>query len=264
MTPAELRQLVRDALGPDIAVDDYINGGGQGALFRAKRAGADVAVKVFDEDENPERVVHEVEALTDVDSPFVVKALDAGMIALPGGGEVPYIVYEYLAGDNLIGMIGTRPDGPTLIRIGRDIGEAIETLWRARIVHRDVKPGNIIQLADRFVLVDIGLAKHLDRSGVTLPGQRPGTPGYMSPEQALGQPLSIRADIFSLGVTLYELAAGVHPFGRNQARIGRNEAVPLKDRRADLPDGFCRLVTGMLAARSPRRPRRVVADLEAM
>ncbi len=219
---------------------------------------------MFDEDENAERVVHEVEALTELDSPHLVKAFDAGMISLPTGDEVPYIVYEYLAGANLTGMIGTNPDAPTLVRIGRHVGEAIETLWDARIVHRDVKPANIIQLPDRFVLVDIGLAKHLDRSGVTLPGQRPGTRGYMAPEQALGQPLSIRADIFSLGVSLYELASGVHPFGRNQARIGRDVPTSLIGRRADLPEPLCRLVMKMLAARPQNRPRQLVADFEVM
>jgi eukaryotic-like serine/threonine-protein kinase len=264
MTAAEFLQFVRDALAPGVAIEDYLNGGGQGALFRGKRDEADVAVKVFNHDENPERVIHEIEALADLDSPYLIKALDGGMIRLPSDDEVPYMIYEYLDGPNLCAMVGTQPPAATLVKIGRDIGEALETLWEARIVHRDVKPGNIVQLPDRFVLIDIGLAKHLDRSGVTHPHHRPGTQGYMSPEQWSGQSLSIRADIFALGVTLYEVASGVHPFGGVQARIGSATPKSLADLRVDLPAPFCRFVAKMMAARSPLRPRRVVSDFEGM
>jgi serine/threonine-protein kinase len=111
-----------------------------------------------------------------------------------------------------------------------------------------------MQTAARNVLVDIGFAKHLDRSMLTVAGN-PGTPGFMSPEQFGGRRnLTNRSDAYSLGLTLYVLAAGHHPFGRDQARIGRVPFAPLATHRPDLPPAFCVLIDAMLNPIAHLRP----------
>jgi serine/threonine-protein kinase len=265
MSPDEFLAFAKVAFDNKIDITTFLKAGGQGALMRGVINGQDVAVKVFDTDEDPLRVIHEVEALAQIDSAYLPKVVDAGQVRLPTGEDVPFVVYEFLDGSDLTGLIGTSPDVLTIKTVGLHVATAIDVLWRDRIVHRDIKPANIMTVAGRYVLVDIGCAKHLDRTGVTLPNHRPGTKGYMSPEQAVGQPLTSRSDIYSLGVALYEIATGVHPFGRNQMAIVRG-AVPLlaSQHRPDLPDTLVRLLARMLIARSPRRPRSVADEFAAL
>jgi len=111
-----------------------------------------------------------------------------------------------------------------------DISLGIEVLWNERIVHRDIKPGNIIRRDNGdFVIIDLGIAKHLDRTVATRTGFTLGTPGYMSPEQAAGHRiLTFRSDLFCLGILIYELISGNHPFGRIQEQIGQRTPPSLK------------------------------------
>lgn len=177
------------------------------------------------------------------------------------GVDMNLVAYELHSGGDLTALLapGAQPLAEAeLAKIGQDIGSAADALWARRIVHRDIKPANIVRASNgTYVLVDVGLARHVDRSGLTGAGLAVGTPGYMSPEQARGRrDLTVHSDAFALGITLYEIAAKVHPFGRDQVRIMRG-LVPaeLKTHRGDLSDAICRGIHRMMSVRSAARPR---------
>lgn len=136
------------------------------------------------------------------------------------GQRVVYFTEEWVNGQDLRTMLRER--GPLsfreVVRLGIDIAQAIDALWSEHIVHRDVKPGNIVRRSatGEFLLLDLGSA--LDLNAATTPartGRMPGTRMYFSPERMTAtrlQTLDHRSDLFSLGIVLYEAATGVHPF----------------------------------------------------
>jgi serine/threonine-protein kinase len=205
---------------------------------------------------DPRRIERELCALRAFDCPHLVKVVDTLSVDIEGSRH-EVVAYEFLDGHDLTTLVqpsAARIDLATLKNVGEHVSIAIEHLWMKRIVHRDIKPANIMQTATRNVLVDIGFAKHLDRSMLTV-GGNPGTRGFMSPEQFGGRRnLTNRSDAYSLGLTLYLLAAGQHPFGFDQPRIGRVPFAPLVTHRPDLPAPFCDLVDAMLQPVAHLRP----------
>jgi serine/threonine protein kinase/tetratricopeptide (TPR) repeat protein len=145
------------------------------------------------------------------DHPHIVTVHDIG----EERGQ-PYIVTQYVEGgslDALQGKADRRLAMPEALRIGSEVCQALSYAHARGIVHRDVKPGNIwLTRQGTAKLGDFGLAAGLDLSRVTAEGQLLGTSAYMSPEQALGQDVGARADLYSLGIVLYELVAGRRPF----------------------------------------------------
>ena len=143
--------------------------------------------------------------------------------AIEQEGDLIFIVEELVEGEPLSRMIARGPiPEADLCRIGRGVAEALAAAHEKEIVHRDIKPDNIIVNGNRVKVLDFGIAKQLgdQASSSTSPtafmtqqGMIIGTVQYMSPEQALGKPLDFRTDIFSLGVVLYEAATGRLPFG---------------------------------------------------
>jgi serine/threonine protein kinase len=108
------------------------------------------------------------------------------------------------------------------------MAEVLDILWARRIVHRDIKPANILRRSEgSFILIDFGIAKFLDRTTYTRWGMSLGTPGYMSPEQVSApRSLTVKSDIFALGITAFESICGTHPFSCNQQLIMQNSAHP--------------------------------------
>jgi eukaryotic-like serine/threonine-protein kinase len=255
-TPPDPLGAIRAAMPADYTIDDHINSGGQGSVFRGSVNGTPAAIKVYSPTSDPRRIERELTALRAIDCPHLVKVLRTTPIDI-GGTRHDVIAYELLEGHDLNEHLvaGRRLDAAALARLGLEVGTAIEHLWAKRIVHRDVKPANIMETATRNVLVDVGLARHLDRSALTMVGAVAGTPGYMSPEQAGGRRnLTNRSDVFSLGLTLYELATGVHPFGRDQRVVGHFPFASVGSLRKDLPTGLCALIDSMLHPVAHRRP----------
>jgi len=204
-------------------IDSFISAGGMGSVYRALHVMLDktVAVKVIKNelvtsDEIVARFQREARAASNLNHPNIVSIYDLGQT--PDG--TLYIAMEFIDGPSLKQVI--RRDGPFTPRQSIDIlaqvASALSTSHRKHIVHRDLKSDNLMLASegDRTVvkLVDFGIAKTFDDSTqLTAAGYMLGTPHYMSPEQAAGKPVDHRADLYSLGVILYETLTGVVPFG---------------------------------------------------
>lgn len=197
--------------------------GGSAEVYRARDgAGDEVALKLLKGDLGADerfrrRFSREVEAAMQVEHPRVVRTL--------GHGEVDgtlYLVQELIDGPSLAGAIATNPAGMQLERIVRITDQAaagLDAIHEAGIVHRDVKPQNILLDADdNAYIADFGLARDqkADRSVLTAHGQMLGSVLYMAPEQIRGEELDRRADIYAMGCVVYECVTGRSPFGDRQ------------------------------------------------
>lgn len=258
---------LRSVLPTGVTVSGPLGGGGQGTVFRGVCDGTNAAVKVFKPNADTRRVDREIELLSELTCPYVVRLL-RHLSATLDNDPVRILAYELHDGGDLnqhLLQAAPAVSPSALIKIGTEVATAINTLWSKRIVHRDIKPANIVRAADgRYVLVDVGFARHLDRSDLTI-GGAPGTPGFRSPEQARGRKaLTIHSDVFSLGVTLYALASKAHPFG------GRDLGMPVPvnlaplTARGDLPAGFVKIVEQMLDFTPAKRPTDAAARLAAL
>jgi hypothetical protein len=177
--------------------------------------GALVAVKVLHptttESANARlRLAREVETMRRVRSPFVAEVLDADV-----AGEFPYIVTRYVPGPTLEAMVrGRGPlSGSGLRRLAYGTAEALTAIHAAGVVHRDLKPGNVMLADDRPVVIDFGIAQSPDATRLTQTGLVMGTPGYLAPEVIEGRPSSPASDVHSWGATMAYAATGRAPFG---------------------------------------------------
>ncbi|MCA9174458.1 MAG: serine/threonine protein kinase [Planctomycetales bacterium] len=180
-------------------------------------------------------------------------------------GPAPYLVMPLFTGRSLQDWVD-REGSLTVeesLRVLCQTAAALEAAHARGIIHRDVKPGNIlIEEGGRVLLSDFGLARAADEAGLTRTGVLAGTPQYMSPEQALGEPLDDRSDLFSLGSVLYFMLSGKTPFCRdgNAGTMGillaicHHPHLPIDHHRAGLADEVIALSESLLAKQPVRRP----------
>jgi tRNA A-37 threonylcarbamoyl transferase component Bud32 len=228
--------LVGMELSGRYRLDAQIGSGGMSTVYRAFDGVLErrVAVKLMhreiaSDSDQLERFRRESRAVAQLSHPHLVGVIDAG----EDDGR-PYIVFEYVEGETLkdrIRRAGRLPIDEAVayaIEIARGLGAA----HAQNLVHRDVKPQNIlIDEEGSAKVTDFGIARSLDEDGLTADGRVLGTTDYVSPEQALGRPVTGQSDIYSLGVVLYEMLTGEVPFtGENQV------AVAMKHVREELPD----------------------------
>ncbi len=207
-----------------------IGEGGMGSVYRAHdpRLDREIAIKLMHpylsrQPNFQERFLKEARAAARLNHPGIVKVHDSGQ-----AGDVLYIVMEFLPGDNLKQLlIRTRKAQEWLsideaAHLIRQVCLAVEYSHQHGVFFRDIKPDNIMfknepveDLPYRPIITDLGLAKLADEISITRDGESMGTPAYMSPEQALGQPTDARSDLYSLGVLFFELATGQLPFEVN-------------------------------------------------
>jgi serine/threonine protein kinase len=203
------------AIGP-YRLQDRLGEGGMGVVHLARDPqGRPVAIKVLhtaatESDNACLRLAREVETMRRVRSPFVAEVLDADVT-----GEFPYIVTRYVPGTTLDEMVRTRGplSGSGLRRLAYGTAEALTAIHAAGVVHRDLKPGNVMLADDRPVVIDFGIAQAGDATRLTQTGLVMGTPGYLAPEVIEGQPSSPASDVHSWGATMAFAATGRPPYG---------------------------------------------------
>src|SRR6202045_2484017 len=232
-------------LGGRYRLDAQIGRGGMSTVYRAFDIVLErpVAIKLMhreiaSDSDQLERFRREARSVAQLSHPHIVTVIDAGEELSPDGQHpgvsTPYIVLEYVEGETLKDLI--RREGPLevpqaiayAIEIARALGAAHERL----IVHRDVKPQNVLIGAEGGAkITDFGIARTLTEEGLTMDGRVLGTTDYVSPEQALGQPVTGQSDLYSLGIVLWEMLAGEVPY-KGETQV----AVAMKHVREDLPD----------------------------
>ncbi|MGQ5263594.1 protein kinase domain-containing protein [Micromonospora sp. ZYX-F-536] len=252
-------------LGDRYRLGERVATGGMGAVWRGTDVllEREVAVKVLlpslvADPEFTARFRAEARMLAALRHPGVVAVHDVGQAVLADGSRVDYLVMEYVEGEPLSARVrGTgRLDPATTMSVLAQAADALHTAHLAGIVHRDVKPGNLLVKADgRVVLVDFGIARSTTMAGLTAANMVLGTASYMSPEQATGQQVSPATDVYALGAVAYFCLAGQPPFdGDNPLAVAlrhaQEEPAPLP---ADTPPAVAAVVARALAKRPEDR-----------
>jgi serine/threonine protein kinase len=176
--------------------------------------------------------------------------------------ESPFIVMQYVSGESLQSRIDR--DGPLdlceILRIGLQVADGLSAAHHQGLVHRDIKPSNILleEAVDRALISDFGLARAADDASLTRTGFHPGTPLYMSPEQACGQIVDARSDLFSLGSMLYTMSTGRPPFRAENIlsvmrRITDSEPTPIQEINPHIPAWLCSIIQKLMAKESANR-----------
>ncbi len=215
-------QLLGTVVDHRYQVLEVLGEGGMGTVYRVRHTSLDreFALKALRRDlaqdaDLSARFVHEARAAAAISHPSVVRITDYGELS---SGQ-PYFVMELLTGQLLSQLI--RDSGPLeperTMAILRQVAEGLEAAHQAGIVHRDLKPDNIhigrsLAGSDLVTVLDFGLAKVAGTSKLTREGIVFGTPHYMSPEQAAGEPATSQTDIYALGIVAYQMLTGRLPF----------------------------------------------------
>ncbi len=275
-----------DGVGP-YRVLRALGEGGMGRVLLAldERLGRHVALKVLSgpvagDPVARERLVREARAISRITHPNVAALYDIG----EQEGDV-YLAMEYVEGEPLSRRLERGPLAVAdLVALGAQIADALDAAHRQGVVHRDIKPGNVLLKSDGTAkVVDFGLAMRLEMppgslpsepsdgpdSRITRTGFTAGTISYMSPEQARGEVPDHRSDLFSLGIVLYEAATGLLPFSRSSplataASILRDDPRPMKSLRPELPSAFVETVGRCLEKDPAKRPASAAAVAAAL
>jgi len=228
--------VIGTLLNARFRLEEQIGSGGMSTVYRAYDTTLErwVAIKLMHRDitedsDQLERFRREARAVARLNHPHVVTVIDFG----EDDGR-PYIVLEFVEGETLkqrIRRLGRLPVGEA-VAYAIEIGRALSAAHAERLVHRDVKPQNVLIDAEgRAKVTDFGIARSLEAHGLTATGRVLGTTDYVSPEQALGHEVTEQSDVYSLGVVLYEMLIGEPPF-KAESQV----AVAMKHVQQPMPD----------------------------
>src|SRR6202042_2478735 len=243
-------------LGP-YRLQDRLGEGGMGVVHLARDSqGGLGAVKVLrpntTESVNARlRLTREVETMRRVRSAFVAEVLDADVT-----GEFPYIVTRYVPGPTLEAMVRSRGplSGSGLRLLAYGTAEALTAIHAAGVVHRDLKPGNVMLTDDRPVVIDFGIAQSPDATRLTQTGLVMGTPGYLAPEVIEGAPSSPASDVHCWGATMAYAATGRMPFGGGSYEAIFYRIVSGRPDLEGVPAPLVPLISAALARDPAHRP----------
>jgi serine/threonine protein kinase len=244
-------------------VEREIGSGGMGRVFCAfeRTHGRRVAIKFLDPKQHgdPVRFAAEAEIVEGLDHPAIVPYVAHGVTS----DGAPYLAMAWLEGETLAARLARgRLEVASAVAVGRRVADALAHLHARDIVHRDIKPSNVMLVANdpaQAIVIDLGIAKDLAApESLTQTGQMIGTPGYMAPEQMMGEKIDERADLFSLGCLLYQAISGAPPFSGTAAmeilaRVLLEDPAPLEERRPGIPDRLAALVHALLNKRADER-----------
>ena len=249
--------------------------GGIGVVYRAtdRALARDVAIKVLradltDNDSLTERFLREARAAAALRHDNVVTVHGVGQ-----HGEQPYLVMEYVPGGSLADRLLRKGKLPwsEVIRLGVEVAASLAAAHARGVVHRDVKPGNVLWDAEagRYKLTDFGLAKAIDDVSLTRTGTLVGTPEYLSPEQAEGGTVDARSDLFSLGALLYAAGTGDSPFHADSTigvlhRVRTLSPPSLSRVRPDCPGDLAKVVDRLLTKNPNHRYQSAGAVVEEL
>jgi serine/threonine-protein kinase len=272
-----LRDDLQNALGGSYTLERELGGGGMSRVFIAQDTslGRTVVVKVLPPEMagsvNFDRFRREIQLAARLQHACIVPVLAAG-----AADGIPYYTMPFIDGESLRRKLARGGELPVAdaVRILRDMAEALSYAHEQGVVHRDIKPDNVLLGKHHAQVADFGVAKALSAStqaeGMTSVGVALGTPAYMAPEQAAGDPqIDHRADIYALGVTAYEMLSGTTPFaGRSPQSMLAAHATespqPLEVVRPTVPAPLAALVNRCLAKRAADRPQSADEVLEAL
>ena len=262
--------MLQRALGANYTIQRELGGGGMSLVFvaRDESLGRDVVVKILMPDLaatlNVERFTREIKLVAKLQQANIVPVLTAG-----AAGALPFYSMPFIEGLNLRQRMQHAPQ-PGLgesVRILGDIARALEYAHEHGVVHRDIKPENVLLSGGTAVVTDFGIAKAIN-AALTQPrvktltgaGSSVGTPGYMSPEQAAGDHVDERTDLYAWGVVAYELISGRHPFpGKKTAQQLIAAQIAEKpepiDECCDVPAPLASLIMSAMEKEPGERPQ---------
>ena len=199
------------------------------------------------------RFLEEADRMQRLDAPGLVKLLEAGL--LPDGR--PYLAMPLLDGETLAARLRRGPLPATVaVRYFEVLARAVHALHTAGMVHRDVKPENVMVVDDSPVLLDFGIARDIDddTTTTTAEGRVRGTPAYMAPERFFGAAASVRSDVYELGVVLYTMLVGRLPWGSEKNVTERLNPASPRDAGADVSSSLAAVILRALSTRPEMRP----------
>ena len=269
------------ALGGSYTIERELIGGGMAQVFVGEDhdLARKVVIKILPPElaasVSAERFRREILTVARLQHPHIVPILKAGEI-----DGIPYFVMPYVDGESLDVRLRRTPTLGVREALGimKDVARALAFAHERNVVHRDIKPGNILLASGSATVTDFGVSKALSSArrsgekgaGLTNTGMSLGTILYMAPEQAAGDPeIDGRADIYALGVTAYEMLSGAAPFANLNPREMLTARLtlpplPLSSVRKDVPAGLERLIARCLAIDPADRPQTAAALVEAL
>ncbi len=278
----EFDSQIREAFGAQYILERELTGGGMSRVFLAteRALNRQVVIKVLPPDlaagVNRERFRREIQLAAQLQHPHIVPLYAAGEF-----GELLYYTMPFIEGESLKHALhGEKVQRFTpreVVRILHDVVDALAYAHERGVIHRDIKPGNVLRSGSHAVVTDFGVAKAISASmpsvGMTASGMVIGTPAYMAPEQLAGDPAADqRVDIYAVGLLAYELLTGSAPFDcpspaeTMAAQLTRAPA-PIENVRTDVPPALRALVMRCLAkdpAARPQQAKDLLAELDDM
>jgi hypothetical protein len=265
---SEFAALLQSALAPQYTLERELTGGGMSRVFVATDValGRKVVVKVLPPElaagVNHERFRREIQVAAQLQHPHIVPLLSAGE-----KGTLIWYTMPFIAGHSLREGLarGDKYSVKDVVRILRDVAEALDYAHGMGVIHRDIKPGNVLLLGSHALVTDFGVAKAISAampsSGFTSAGMAIGTPAYMAPEQIAADPAADhRMDLYALGLLGYEMLTGQVPFKEDSpqktmaAQLTRDPE-PVETSRGDVPPQLSALVRRLLAKLPSDRPQ---------